>query len=198
MFAIIILIDNYSECFKMLSDSLLDMSMSKYAEELANINFTNPEDIFDFSARPSTHYSAPVDYSKLHHKLIAEPSVKLSDLLSMANRETEYQQIKIHCTNCRSGFIYPDQQTDSCAGEKLYYCTNCKTCFFRQTDPTPADHVPYDQEAKITIVSNPIYSSFQLVNHMYSFSTVTSLQQLLAQLYDNQMVYHKQMALQQS
>ena len=148
----------------MLSDSLLDMSMSRYAEELANIDFTNPEDIFYFSARSSseeqddcyiTHYSAPLDYSKLPRKLTAEPSVKLSDLQSMANcsynnyREVEYQQIKIQCTNCGSGFIYPNQQTDSCVGEQLYYCPNCKTCFFRQTNSTPADHVPCHQTDKM-------------------------------------------------
>jgi len=30
------------------------MSMSGYSEELANIDFTNSGDIFDFSARPSS------------------------------------------------------------------------------------------------------------------------------------------------
>jgi len=30
------------------------MSMSGYSEECANIDFANPEDIFDFSARPSS------------------------------------------------------------------------------------------------------------------------------------------------
>jgi len=47
--------------------------MGRYSEELANIDFTNPEDIFDFSARPSsdeqdyftTHYIAALKYKKL-------------------------------------------------------------------------------------------------------------------------------------
>ena len=48
---------------------MLDILMSRYAEESGNINFTNPEDISNFSAKPSseeqddcyiTHYSAPL------------------------------------------------------------------------------------------------------------------------------------------
>ncbi|XP_065887565.1 uncharacterized protein [Dysidea avara] len=137
-----------------------NMSMSKYAEELENIDFTNPEDIFDFSARPSseeqddcyiTHYSTPLDYSKLPRKLIAEPSVKLSDLQSMAKysynnyTEVDHQQIKIQCTNCGSGFICPNQH----AGEQLYYCPNCQVSFSQQKGPTPADHMPCHQTDKM-------------------------------------------------
>ena len=133
------------------------MSMSKYAEELVNIDFTNPEDIFDFSAVPSseeqddcyiTHYFAPLDYSKLPRKLIAEPSVKLSDLQSMTNHSyNNYREveIKIHCTNCGNGSIYPNQH----AGEQLYYCPNCQVSFSQQKDPTPADHVPCHQTDKM-------------------------------------------------
>jgi len=137
------------------------MSMSKYAKELANIDFSNPEDIFDFSARLLseeeddcyiTHYSTPLDYSKLPRKLIAEPCVKLSDLQSMTNcsnnnyREAECHKVKIHCTRCGSGFIYPNQQN---AGEQLFYCPKCRGNFSRQIAPAPADHVPCHQTEKM-------------------------------------------------
>jgi len=59
------------------------MSKSRYSEELANIDFTNPEDIFDFSAKPSsdeqdcfiTHYIADLKCNKLPRKLTVEPCV---------------------------------------------------------------------------------------------------------------------------
>jgi len=140
---------------------LLDMSVSRYDEELVNIDFSNPEDIFDFSAKSSseeendcyiTHYSAPLNYSKLPRKLIAEPCVKLSELQSMTNcsynnhREVEYQQVKIHCAHCGSGFFYPNQQN---AREQLYYCPNCQANFCRRTDCTPANHVPCHRTEKM-------------------------------------------------
>jgi len=268
--------------------------MSRYDDKLANIDFSNPEDIFDYSSRLSseeendcyiTHYSAPLDYSKVPRKLIAEPYMKLSDLQSITNCSYNNYREVVHCAHCGNGFIYPTQQNNS-TGEQIYYCPNCQVNFSRHTVPTQAEHVPCHQtdkmhccvcgqayqdlarfiyhcqshdeseyhkvctnkqpvtsqpqntvgppplvaiptnesmqfsnnggydEANITIVNNPIYSSnavFPLVNyntvslllpHSSSYCLSSHDNQIVyprsycLSSHDNQMVYHSQMALQ--
>jgi len=116
------------------------MSESRYSEELANKDFTNPESIFELSVRLSsdeqdcfiTHYTAALKYNKLPRKLTAEPCVRLSDLQAMSDyKNANHQHVIIDCANCGSGFIYPSQPADCHAGKKLYYCPNCKTSFFK-------------------------------------------------------------------
>ena len=132
--------------------------MSENLEEFASKDFTNPEDIFDFSARPSldeqdcfiTHYIAALNYSKLPRKLTAEPCVRLSDLQAMNDyKNTNQQHVRIDCANCGSGFIYPSQPAECHAGKKLYYCPNCKASFSRQADRTCSHHVPCHQTDKL-------------------------------------------------
>ena len=134
------------------------MSVSGYSEQLANIDFTNPEDIFDFSARPSsdkqasfiTQYTAALKYSKLPRKLTAEPCVRLSDLQAMNDyKNANHQHMRLDCANCGSGFIYPNQPADGHGIKKLYYCPNCKTSFSRQADRTRFHHVPCHQTDKL-------------------------------------------------
>jgi len=93
--------------------------MNGYSEELANIDFTNPEDIFDFSTKPSldeqdcfiTHYAAALDYGKPPHKLTAEPCVRLSDLQVINDyKKANQQHMRLDCANCGSG--YPSQPAD--------------------------------------------------------------------------------------
>ena len=158
------------------------MSMSRYDEELANIDFSNPEDIPDFSAMPSseeeddcyiTHNFALLDYNKLPRKLIAEPCVRLSDLQSMTNnprndhREGEYQPMKIYCAHCGNEFIYPNQRN---AREKLHYCPNCRANFSKQTHCIPNDYVPCNQTDKMhCCVCGEVYQDMaRFIHHCQS------------------------------
>ena len=151
--------------------------MSRYSEKLANIDFTNPEDIFDFSARPLsdedcfiTQYTAALKY-KFPCKLTAELCVRLSDLQAINDyRKGNYQHMKLDCANCGSGFIYPSQPANCHAGKKLFYCPNCKTSFSRQADRTSSDHVPCHQTDKLhCCVCGQVYQDLaQFIYHCQS------------------------------